>query len=117
MPTALTSKSSNGREAARSWLGWAAVWTIASGRNSSISLQHAGAVADVQLVVREAGVQVALQPPLVPAGIAAGAEEIGPHVVVHAVDVPAQGVEMRDHLRADQSAGTGHQESHGNLAV
>ena len=36
VPTALTSKSSKGREAARSWLGWAAVWTIAVGLSFSM---------------------------------------------------------------------------------
>ena len=38
-PTALTSKSSKGREAARSWLGWAAVWTIAVGLSFSMNVR------------------------------------------------------------------------------
>ena len=37
VPTALTSKSSKGREAARSWLGWAAQWMMKSGRTASTS--------------------------------------------------------------------------------
>src|SRR5258708_15434371 len=36
VPTAFTSKSSNGRPAARSWLGWAAAWTTRSGRTRSM---------------------------------------------------------------------------------
>ena len=101
MPTAFVSKSSKGREAARSWLGCAAAWTMASGRSSSINRSTPGAVANVQFVVREplAG---AFQPLLVPARVALRAEEIGPHVVVHAMHVPAQSVEMLGHFRADQ---------------
>ena len=34
----VTSKSSNGREAAKSWLGCAAVWIIASGHSSLINI-------------------------------------------------------------------------------
>ncbi len=62
--------------------------------------QYARAVANIEFVVREllAG---ALQPLLVPARIALGAEEIGTHVVVHSMHVPAQCVEMLGHFRAD----------------
>ncbi len=58
-----------------------------------------------------------LQTPLVPTRIARRAEEIGPHVVVYAVDIPTQCIEMLAHLRADQSAGPGDENFQGRLLL
>ena len=74
VPTAFTSKSSKGMLAARSCEGWAAVWMMTAGLSVSTSFSTAGAVANVQLVVREAGQRLP-QPLLVPAGVALRAEE------------------------------------------
>lgn len=73
------------------------------------TFQHPGAVADVQGVVVKppAG---GLQPPAVPLGVARRAEEVRAQVVVHTVDLPPQGVEMRHHFRTDQPTGAGDQE-------
>ena len=102
MPTALTSKSSNGREAARSWLGWAAAWMTRSTGVGGQQAVDAVAVADVEVVVRvaPAGRLEALP---VPRGVAARAEEAGAQVVVDAVHVEPQPVEERDGLGADEA--------------
>ena len=86
MPTALTSKSSNGRDLARSCDGWAAQWMIRSGRVSSNDAGHRLAVADVQRAVLEVAAGL-LEVAEVPGGVAAGAEEVGPHVVVDPEDL------------------------------
>ena len=57
-------------------------------------------------MVREAFAD-ALEPPLIPARVALRTEKVGPHVVVHAVDFPAQRVEMLRDFRTYESAGTG----------
>ena len=88
VPTALTSKSSKGRDAARSWLGCAAVWTIILGLRVSMHERTFGPVPNVQLVVAKVGMQ-SLKTSLIPPGVAAGAEEVGAQVVVHAMDLPA----------------------------
>ena len=60
VPTALTSKSSNGRLAARSWLGWAAaVDRSAVGASVRRQSKHRGPVADVELMVDEGRVHLA----------------------------------------------------------
>ena len=104
VPTALTSKSSKGREAARSWLGWAAVWTISAGR-SAFRAADRSAVANIQFVVMEVRMG-GHEPALIPARVALGAEEVGAHVVVDAVDLPAELAEIVDDLRADKTRGT-----------
>ena len=53
VPTAFTSKSSNGRDAARSWLGCAAVWITASGWISRTNSNMPGPVAEIQFVMLE----------------------------------------------------------------
>ena len=63
--------------------------------------QDAGAVADVELVVEEA-LALGLERALVPARVAAGAEERGAPVVVDAVDVPPASVEVPTDFGADE---------------
>ena len=46
---------------------------------------------------------------LVPAGVALRPEEVGPHVVVHAVDGPAESVEIANHFRSDEAVRPGDQ--------
>jgi hypothetical protein len=69
-------------------------------------IQHGGAMPDVEFVVREIFVrsQEAL---LIPARVAAGAEKIGAHVVVHAVDFPTELAEMDDNFRANETGRAG----------
>ena len=64
--------------------------------------QDAGPVADVELVVHEAG-HVALEAGLVPARVARGSEEDGALVVVDAVHLVALGREVGAHLAPDQA--------------
>lgn len=64
------------------------------------------AVADVEFVVAEIPVGIE-EPLLVPAGVAAGSEEIGAHVVVDAVDGPSKAGEVGDHFGADEAGGAG----------
>ena len=108
MPTALVSKSSNGMAAARSWLGWAAVWTIASGlQRLASSASTPGAVADVELVMDEAW-ELCCQALLVPARVALRAEEDRALVVVDAVnDVTQLACEITADFRADQAGRAG----------
>ena len=94
--------------AARSWLGWAAVWTITSGPDFPDQREDAGAVADVELVMDETGDGPG-QPLLVPAGVALRAEEDGALVVVDAVDLQARLMEIQRDLRADQPRRTRNQ--------
>src|SRR5262249_36717960 len=49
------------------------------------------------------------QAPLPPAGIPFRAEEVGAHVVVYPVDLPAQPAEVVDDFRSDQPGGSGDQ--------
>ena len=52
------------------------------------------------------------QTTLVPSGVSARPEEIGAHVVVHAMHLPTELAEVGDHFRADESGGTGDEEGH-----
>jgi len=102
VPTALTSKSSNGRDAARSAdSAAAAVWTIRSGRRLSEEPKDVVAAADIHLVVGECGERVA-KPPLVPTGVSVRAERVCPLVVVGSVDLPAVAGEVCDDFRTDE---------------
>ena len=71
-------------------------------------LQDGRPVADIQLVMGEAG-QRPPQPLLVPAGIALRAEEGLALVIVHAVDGQAAPMEEDGDFRADQAGGAGYQ--------
>src|SRR6266480_1276989 len=53
-----------------------------------------------------------LEPALVPPRVPLGSEEVSAHVVIDAVNLPAQRIEMRDHLRPDQSRRTRHENLH-----
>jgi len=66
--------------------------------------QDAVAIADVEFVVGERP-QRRGKPGLVPAGVAGGAEENGPLVVVDAVNPPAEGVEVGGDFAADEARG------------
>jgi len=44
---------------------------------------------------------------LIPAGIPFFTEEIGAHVVINAVNLPAEAVKVGHHFRADEAARTG----------
>jgi thymidine kinase len=50
------------------------------------------------------------QATLVPARVASRAEEIGSHIIVHAVDFPAELAKVRDHFRTDETGRTGDEE-------
>jgi len=104
----LTSKSSKGREAARSWLGWAAAWTDGGGLQGGHAFHHGLPVADVEFMVVEV-LPGGLQPAPVPRRVARGAEESGPHVVVQAMDFPVPPGEIGYDLAADQAARSGDQ--------
>ena len=104
MPTALVSKSAKGMDAARSWLGCAAVWTMASGLNLLHQVDHALAVADVEFVMHKA-LDGPLKTMLIPARIALGAEKHGTLIVVDTVNLPAFGGKKRqtsDPIRPDE---------------
>jgi len=76
-------------------------------------IQDAGAVADVELVMDEAG-QVLAQAALVPTGVALRTEEHGALVVVHPVDGVAEGGKINADFRADEARGTGDEECLGH---
>jgi hypothetical protein len=63
---------------------------------------NAGAVADVEFVMVEPGMG-GLEAALVPAGVTAGAEEIGAGVVVNAMNFPASLAEIVHNFRADEA--------------
>ena len=65
------------------------MWTISVGPELFQAGGHTRPVANVEFVVLETLVR-GQEPFLVPAGVAGRAEEIGPHIVVHPVDRPAQ---------------------------
>ena len=54
---------------------------------------HPGPIANIQVVVPERGMG-RQQPTRVPTGIALGPEEVSPHIVVDAVDLPAERTEV-----------------------
>src|SRR4051812_37546507 len=68
--------------------------------------QHLGAVADVAVVVDEMP-RGRAQPLEVRRRVSRLAEELTAHVVVDSVDAPPAGVEVLDHLGADQAARAG----------
>src|SRR5439155_26215826 len=70
----------------------------------------AGAVADIELRVREA-FRDRLKPPQVPGGVALRPEEVGAHVVVDADDLPSARIEITHGFGADQSARAGDEDS------
>ena len=72
-----------------------------------------GPVAHVHLVMVKARKAV-LQPPLVPARVALGAEEDRPLVVVDAMDFEPALAEIQAHLGSDQPVGTGDEDSLGH---
>ena len=88
--------------------GSAVVRRLRGGMHDGIGLdvghepQDAIAVAQVEFVVRE-GPQRGGESFLIPAGVAGGAEEHGPLVVVDAVHPPAKVVEMPRYLAPDQA--------------
>ena len=53
-----------------------------------------------------------LEPLLVPSGITLRTEKVGTHVVINAVDFPAESGEVVDDFRADEAGGTGDEEFH-----
>ena len=71
--------------------------------------QHAIPIADVEFMVDKAW-QCLDQSLLVPPRVAGGAKEDRPLVVVDAMDLPSQGVEMRDDLAADEPRGTSNEQ-------
>ena len=68
--------------------------------------QHARAIANIQFVMLKSR-ELLLESLRVPARVAAGAEEVRAHIVVHAVNGPAGLREMRDDFGADKARGTG----------
>ncbi len=53
IPTAFAFMSSNGRLIARSWLGWAAMWTISASFRSWDQTDRPGSVADYEFDLGE----------------------------------------------------------------
>ena len=78
-------------------------------------LQDLFTVADIQLVVFEVLI-IFFQPLLVPAGVAAGPEEVGPLVVVDPVNLRPLPGEVADHLRTDQTRRSSDEELHSKTA-
>ena len=106
MPLALTSKSSNGRVLARSCDGWAAQWMIRSGAVSAKtrSMAARSRMSSEWCSKLRAGPSQSREGPV---GVAARAEEVGPHIVVDAEDLCLPTVEVDDGLRSDQSTAAG----------
>jgi hypothetical protein len=71
--------------------------------------QHAVAIADVHLVMLKGGKRCS-EPLEVPPRIALRPEEVSPHVVVDAMNAPAQTAEVFHNFRPDQSRRACHQE-------
>lgn len=67
------------------------------------------AVSDVEFMMMETR-ELRLETLLVPTGVALRAEEIGAHVVVHSVDLPAKLAEILNDFRADEAGGSGDEE-------
>ena len=76
---------------------------------------NATTVPDVELAMREIATH-RFQPFLVPAGIAGGTEELGPHVVVNTDDAPAPAVKVGHDLGADKPVRPGDQDGAHKLA-
>ena len=112
VPTALTSKSSKGREAARSWLGWAAAWTTASGREVLEQPQHGRAIAKVQLVVREPSTRRLSSRRWFQRVSPWGPKKSARMLLSTPWTSQPSAVEMPNHFRTDQPARTGYQEFH-----
>jgi hypothetical protein len=111
VPTALTSKSSSGRVAARSWLGCAVNDQV----ERIIGLEETGkpgAIANIQVVLAKMTCPSA-QPFKVPPRVPFRTEEIGPHVVIYPDHTLRAAVEEGDKLRTDKSTGTGDKYFHG----
>ncbi len=72
--------------------------------------EHAGTVADVELVVSEGFPKRFGEPALVPSGIALRAEEDGALVVVDPVDGPAEFCKVHADFGADEAGGAGDEE-------
>ena len=79
-------------------------------------LHHRRAVTDVDGVVGEVR-RGGLQPAQVPQRVAFLAEELAPHVVVHAVDFVPGPVIMLDGFGADEAAAAGYKNFHRVLIV
>src|SRR5215813_13743966 len=107
VPTALTSKSSNGRDAARSWLGGRVHYKrrpkAFKGRMYCLT------VANVDLMVVEAGMS-GNEPLLVPARVTLRSKKISPHVIINAVDFPSALAKVVNHLGANKTGGTRHEQ-------
>ena len=72
-------------------------------------LQDADSITDVEFVMGKPRI-LAAQALLIPARVTLGAEEVGAHVVVEAMDRPPEVVEMRNHLGADQPIRAGNEQ-------
>ncbi len=96
--------------------GGAVVGRLGGGVDDGIGLQclqhgeHAGTVADVELMVNEGSPEGFGEPALVPPGIALRAEEDGALVVVDPVDGPAELCKVHADFGADEAGGAGDEE-------
>lgn len=75
------------------------------------AFQHGLAIPDVEFVMAERGVQ-AFEPLLIPARVSLRPEEVGTHVVVNAMHLPAKLAEIIDDFGTDEAGRTGGEESH-----
>jgi len=66
-------------------------------------------VANVDLMVVEAGMS-GNEPLLVPARVTLRSEKIGPHVIINAVDFPSALAKVVNHLGANKTGGTRHEQ-------
>jgi hypothetical protein len=73
--------------------------------------QDRGAIPDIKLMMAEGGKGLS-EAVLVPAGVSAGAKEVGPLIVVDAVDLFATRGKKGDHFGSDQARRAGHEEFH-----
>jgi len=70
-----------------------------------------GAIPDIELMMTEGGEGLS-EAVLVPAGVSAWAKEVGPLIVVDAVNLFAAGGKKGDYFRSDQARRAGHEEFH-----
>jgi hypothetical protein len=104
VPPVFTSKSSNARDAAKSWFGCAAQWTIALGLIPSLvcALQRDPA--------RRCRNACRDKPVSIPSHITGWTKEIGAHIVVDATHPASDLGKIGDRLRSYEAARSGYQQ-------
>lgn len=75
------------------------------------AIKDGAAVPDVEFVVLKLRV-LSLEALLIPTGVPLRPEEVGAHVVVHSMDLPAEFTKIGHNFRANESRGSGNKEFH-----